>query len=237
MSRLAISLDGANAQTHDAQRGVPGSYDRAWDIMAIAKDLQIPLQINTTLTPTNFEQLDQMAEQLARSKIVLWSVFFLVPVGRATMSPRLTTEQYETAFDKLWRHSLRQPYLIKATEAPHFRRFVLRKLLSGESRDALPMRKRQSLLHRMTTGTNDGKGILFVSHVGLIHPSGFLPIVCGLFPFNHLVYTYQKSQVFRRLCDAGRLEGKCKFCEYRQICGGSRGSGVCRNREPRHSRP
>jgi AdoMet-dependent heme synthase len=221
-SRLAISLDGANAQTHDAQRGVPGSYDRTWDIMAMAKDLQIPLQINTTLTPANFEQLDQMAEQLARPKIVLWSVFFLVPVGRAAMSPRLTTEQYETAFDKLWRHSLRQPYLIKTTEAPHFRRFVLRKLLSGESRDALPMSKRQSLLHRMTVGTNDGKGILFVSHVGLIHPSGFLPIVCGLFPFNHLVYTYQKSPVFRRLRDAGRLEGKCKFCEYRQICGGSR---------------
>jgi AdoMet-dependent heme synthase len=222
MSRLAVSLDGANAQTHDAQRGVPGSYERTWDIMALAKDLQIPLQINTTLTPTNFEQLDEMAEQLARPKIVLWSVFFLVPVGRAAMSPRLTTEQYETAFDKLWGHSLRQPYLIKTTEAPHFRRFVLRKLLGGELRDVLPMNKRQSLLHRMTVGTNDGKGILFVSHVGLIHPSGFLPLVCGLFPFHDLDYTYQKSPIFRRLRDAARLQGKCKFCEYRQTCGGSR---------------
>ncbi len=108
MSRLAVSLDGADAQTHDAQRGVPGSYDRTWDIMAMAKDLEIPLQINTTLTPANFEQLDAMADQLTRTRIVLWSVFFLVPVGRAAMSPRLTTEQYEIAFDKLWRHSLRQ---------------------------------------------------------------------------------------------------------------------------------
>ncbi len=98
----------------------------------------------------------------------------------------------------------------------------MRQLLSGELRDVIPMNKRHKIVDRMTVGTNDGKGILFVSHTGLIHPSGFLPVVCGLFPFNHLVYTYQRSPVFRRLRDAGRLQGKCKFCEYRQICGGSR---------------
>ena len=237
LSRLAVSLDGADARTHDAQRGVPGSYERTCDIMAMAKDLQIPLQINTTLTPANFGQINELAEQLAGPKIALWSVFFPVPVGRAATSSRLTMEQYEMAFATLWRHSLCQPYPIKTTAAPHFRRFVLRKLRRAEFRDVLSLSKRRGLLHRMTLGTNDGKGIMFISHVGLIHPGGFLPIVCGLFPFNNLVYTYQKSPVFRRLRDAERLEGKCKVCEYRNVCGGSRArayavTGNLRAQEP-----
>lgn len=222
LSCLAVSLDGARAATHDAQRGVPGSYERTWDIVAMANDLRIPLQVNTTLAPANFDELDEMAEQLAGPKIVMWSVFFLVPVGRATASPRLSSQQYEIAFAKLFRHSLCQPYAIKTTEAPHYRRFVLRELLRGRLRDVIPVVKRRGMLHRMTLGSNDGKGIMFISHTGLIYPSGFLPIVCGLFPFNNLVCTYQKSPVFRGLRDAKRLEGKCKVCDYRSICGGSR---------------
>jgi radical SAM protein len=221
-SCLAVSLDGARAGTHDAQRGVPGSYDRTWEIIATANDLRIPLQINTTLSPANFDEIDEMAEQLAGPKITMWSVFFLVPVGRAASAPRLSAEQYEIAFAKLFHHSLCQPYAIKTTEAPHYRRFVLRQLLRGTLRGVVPMAKRRGLLHRVTLGTNDGKGIMFISHTGLIYPSGFLPIVCGLFPFDNLVDTYQRSPVFRGLRDAKRLEGKCKVCDYRSICGGSR---------------
>jgi radical SAM protein len=222
MGRLAISLDGADAATHDGQRGVAGIHQRTWEIIATAGDLQIPLQVNTTLTPANFDQIDAMAEQLAAARIVLWSVFFLVPVGRAAFAPRLTAEQYETAFDKLWRQSLLRSYAIKTTEAPHYRRFALRSLSHAQSQDVIAVKDKQRLLRRSTLGVNDGKGIMFVSHVGLIHPSGFLPIVCGLFPRNNLVYTYQRSPIFRGLRDSGRLEGKCKACEFRRLCGGSR---------------
>jgi radical SAM protein with 4Fe4S-binding SPASM domain len=219
---LAVSLDRAQPATHDAQRGVPGSSERTWDIIAVAKDLRIPLQVNTTLSPANFDEIDELADQLAGPMIVMWSVFFLVPVGRAASAARLTSGQYEMAFTKLFRHSLCQPYAIKTTEAPHYRRFVLRQLLRGGLRDVVPFAKRRSLLSRMTSGINDGKGVMFISHAGLIYPSGFLPVVCGLFPFDNLVYTYQKSPIFRRLRDAKRLEGKCKICEYRSVCGGSR---------------
>jgi len=64
--------------------------------------------------------------------------------------------------------------------------------------------------------------MMFVSHTGLIHPSGFLPVVCGMFPFNHLVDVYQNSPIFQYLRDANQLQGKCRACEYRHICGGSR---------------
>jgi radical SAM protein len=217
ISRLAISLDGADAATHDTLRGVTGSFDRSLEILKGARTKGIPTQVNTTLTPSNFAQLDAMADLLATLDIDMWSLFFLVPVGRAAWSPRLTAEQCEQAFAALWRQSQQQPYAIKTTEAPHYRRFVLQqqrstRLSGGEvsSPRYLPL------------GVNDGKGTLFVSHVGLIHPSGFLPVVCGLFPLEHIVNVYQRSPIFRALRDPDRLEGKCQVCEYRRVCGGSR---------------
>ena len=61
-----------------------------------------------------------------------------------------------------------------------------------------------------------------MGHTGLIHPSGFLPILCGIFPNQHLVRVYQESPIFRALRDVNRLEGKCGICEFRRVCGGSR---------------
>ena len=218
IEQMAISIDGASAATHDALRGSPGSFRRSLEILADARAENIPLQVNTTLSPQNFDQIDELADLLAGLGIAMWSVFFLVPVGRAAGMPRLTPIEYEIAFKRLWRHTRRQPYAIKTTEAPHYRRYVIQhqfprgtKAQSGSApRGYMPM------------GVNDGRGVMFISHAGLIHPSGFLPIVCGMFPLDHVVNIYQNSPIFQGLRDADRLEGKCHVCEFRHLCGGSR---------------
>lgn len=214
ISRVAVSIDGADAATHDANRGVAGSFERSLRILAEARDLGIPTQVNTTLTPANVGQLEALADLLAELEIGMWSVFFLVPVGRAARLPRLTAEECESAFARLWRLARRQPYAIKTTEAPHYRRHVIQHQVA-EGRDAEPA-------GFAPLGVNDGKGVMFVSHTGLIQPSGFLPIVCGQFPYDHLVQVYQQSPTFVALRDANRLEGKCRACEFRRLCGGSR---------------
>jgi radical SAM protein len=218
ISRLAVSFDGADAGTHDATRGVRGSFDRSLQILADARAVGLQTQVNTTLTPTNFGQIESMATLLAEQGILMWSVFFLVPVGRALGLPRLTTDQYEVAFARLWREAQRQPYAIKTTEAPHYRRYVIQHQVSKSERAT----QGGPPSYYAPLATNDGKGIMFVSHSGLVHPSGFLPIVCGVFPLENVVQVYQESPIFRALRDPGRLEGKCGDCEFRHICGGSR---------------
>ena len=66
----------------------------------------------------------------------MWSVFFLVPVGRGIEEQRIAPEEYETVFERLWHHAQRQPYAVKTTEAPHYRRFVLaaRRRSAGRAR-------------------------------------------------------------------------------------------------------
>ncbi|MGC8641095.1 MAG: TIGR04053 family radical SAM/SPASM domain-containing protein [Isosphaeraceae bacterium] len=222
--RMAVSIDGADAATHDRMRGVSGSFEQTQRIMRDARDLDIPIQVNTTLNPGNFHQIEAIADLLAHHRIVLWSVFFIVPVGRATADLRLSAEQYEEAFERLHAQSLRQPYGIKTTEAMHYRRFVARKRIEDKLASANGSRSHPSSARPryLTMGINDGKGVMFVSHTGLIHPSGFMPLVCGMFPFNNVVDVYQKSPIFRRLRDPDSFEGKCGWCEYRNLCGGSR---------------
>ena len=215
LSRMAISIDGADAATHDGNRGVAGSFERSLEILAEARIAGIPTQVNTTLTPGNFDQIESLADLLAGLEIVMWSVFFLVPVGRAQQMSRLTADQCEQAFERLWRQAQRQSYAIKTTEAPHYRRYVVHQ--SGKRSRGTAAQPRGLRL-----GVNDGKGVMFVGHTGLIHPSGFLPINCGNFPRDHVVTVYQQSPVFRALREPDSLEGKCRICEFRQLCGGSR---------------
>jgi radical SAM protein len=218
VARVAVSLDGADAATHDAFRGVPGSYARTFEILEAAQSLGIPLQVNTTVTPANYRQIDAMADLLAEEGIVLWSVFFLVPVGRGSAIPRLSREEYEWVFERLWDNAQRRSYAIKTTEAPHYRRFAALRRKEARSADAAaPLPRSYPSL-----GVNDGKGVMFIGHTGRIYPSGFMPIPCGYFPWQHVVEVYQRSPVLVALRDADKLEGKCAACEFRHICGGSR---------------
>lgn len=219
VSRIALSLDGPDQESHDRFRGVSGSFQRTLDIIRDARGIGFSVQVNTTITPNNWQRTGEFADVLDHLDIVLWSVFFLVPVGRATEQSRLSGEEVEVTFDRLWQESKRRRFAIKTTEAPHFRRFVAqrRKLESADSAADPSVQK-----HYSTLATNDGKGILFVAHNGEIYPSGFMPIRTGTFPDDSVVHTYQNSFLFRALRNRDRLKGKCGACEFRALCGGSR---------------
>ena len=69
---------------------------------------------------------------------------------------------------------------------------------------------------------NAGNGFAFVSHVGDVFPSGFLPLHAGNIREQPLADIYRHAPLFRELRDPDLLRGRCGHCEYRQICGGSR---------------
>jgi radical SAM protein len=219
IARMAVSLDGPDAATHDGFRRVQGSFDRTVFALDYAKEIGLPTQINTTVTRHNAARLGEIAEVVERSSAKLWSVFFLVTTGRANEEQDLTADEYEQVFEFLYKLSKVAPYDIKTTEAQHYRRYVAqRRKAEGAAGRPGPA---PELIQRQA-GINDGKGFVFVSHTGDIFPSGFLPLSAGNVRRDSLAAIYRSSPLFRTLRDATRLGGKCGACEYRNLCGGSR---------------
>jgi radical SAM protein with 4Fe4S-binding SPASM domain len=232
LGRVAIGIDGANAATHDGIRGVDGSFDKSLRMLEDARQLGLPAQVNTTICRRNANQVDEMADMLARYGIVLWSVFFLVPADKRS-ERRVSPRQYERVFERLWRQSRHQQFGIKTTEAPQYRRFVLQRA-GDPQRGGVPGGRGA---RRAPLGVNDGRGVMFVSSAGQVFPSGFLPIECGKFPKDSVIETYQSAPLFQALRDPNKLQGKCQVCEYRQICGGSRARAFAVTGDPLAQEP
>ncbi|MEX2105066.1 MAG: SPASM domain-containing protein, partial [Bacilli bacterium] len=122
----------------------------------------------------------------------------------------------------------------KTTAAQHYRRVVIqrKKKESDESKENSFIQYNDVLakgttgtidgLGRAPKGVNDGNGFLFISHIGDIHPSGFLPINCGNVREQPLADIYRNSPVFKELRNPDLYKGKCGVCEFRHVCGGSR---------------
>jgi AdoMet-dependent heme synthase len=224
LARLAVSMDGASAATHDAFRGLSGSFARTLDAVRWANEADLPVQINTTFSRRNIGEIDSIVALMKTLKLTLWSVFFLVPTGRGKLNDLLSADEFEEVFAKIHALSKQAGFDIKTTEAQHYRRYVLQQKVTDRKAGILsdsPARV-QDAIGRAPRGLNDGKGFVFISHKGEVFPSGFLPLAAGSIREQSLADIYRNSPVFRSLRDTSQLEGKCGACEFKEICGGSR---------------
>lgn len=219
LARLAVSLDGSTPEAHDAFRRVRGSHRYTMRIVEDARDLGLPLQINTTVSRETVADLPRIAEAVARAGAVLWALFFLIPVGRAQSEQGLTAPEIEDVLE--WAADLRGrvPFGIKTTEAPHFHRVL------GDHAEP-------RALGRAGRAVTDGNGFLFVDHVGAICPSGFLPLAAGNVRTDDLVQVYREHPLFRSLRDPDLLGGRCGRCDWRHRCGGSRARAYAASGDP-----
>jgi AdoMet-dependent heme synthase len=239
LARLAVSLDGAAAETHDSFRGARGSHRFTMRIIERAKKLRIPLQIHTTVCRQTVDELADLVPQLETIRPTLWALFFLIPVGRGQATQALAAEDIESVLH--WAAALaeRAPFGVKTTEAPQYLRVVATRRwaarLASRSSDAVgsPVPgSRPDAIGRARRAVTDGNGFVFVDHVGQICPSGFLPIAVGSVRDEDLVTVYREAPLFRALRDPGRLGGRCGRCEYRAACGGSRARAYAATGDP-----
>jgi radical SAM protein len=230
LDQMALSLDFPTAELHDAFRGVQGAYAKTMAAVEWAHRHELPLQINTTVCGRSAPYFEDMVDLVRGLGIVFWEVFFLVPVGRGEALGGLTPEQCEALFETLYRVQKRAPFVLKVTEAPHYRRYVAQhenhqpQTTAGAALPPL-LQRSEGPGHTVglaRRGVNAGNGFAFVSHTGEVYPSGFLPISGGNVRQQPLTEIYRNSPLFRTLRDPDALLGRCGRCEYRAFCGGSR---------------
>jgi len=240
---ISLSIDGSCPEIHDSFRGVPGSFDwtvRGWKT---AQSIGLKLQINTTVTRYNLDDLPRIFALVRDLGAMTWSVFFLVPTGRGLREDEISPLDYEAVMNFLYDAS---KYIsLKTTEGHHFKRVVLqRSFLEAHNLPAQEYMQLNGTYDRLMEGlraetaqmqilpadrirrtpmhVNAGDGFGFVSLLGEVFPSGYLPVSAGNVRQTHLKDIYHDSPLLRSLRNKKELKGRCGVCEFKHVCGGSR---------------
>jgi radical SAM protein len=240
---ISLSLDGSTPERHDNFRQVPGSFDlttRGWQT---AREMGLKLQLNTTVTRYNLEDLPELFRLVLKYGAMTWSLFFLVPTGRGKAEDEISPAEYEAVMHFLYDCS---KYIsAKTTEGHHYKRVVIQRTILDEKGlkvedyfdlDPIYFRFRAALdkiaaehalqpretIFRTPMHINAGNGFVFISRRGDVFPSGFMPVRVGSVREKSLVEIYREAPLFKALRNPDQLEGRCGACEFAAVCGGSR---------------
>jgi len=221
IQRVSISLDGADADTHDSFRGLAGAFDAAVRGMGICKVAGLPVQINTTVARHNLHQLPAILDLAVSLGACALHLFLLVPTGCGKNIAKLemiSPQEYEDVLNWLYDAASTSPISLKATCAPHYFR-VMRQRAKAEG---VKIATDRHGMEAMTRGCLAGSAVCFVSHRGDVYPCGYLPVSAGNVLEIPLNLIWRESKLFARLRDPSLLKGKCGRCEYVRVCGGCR---------------
>ena len=223
IQRASISIDGATAETHDAFRGLKGSYDDALRGMDALRRAGLPVQVNVSIARHNVAEIDRILELAISHGADAFHVFVLVPVGCGVeigedvrLPPAETEDVLRWLFDTAL--ELRGRVHVKATCAPQYYR-----IMHEVSRErGIELQGQAHGAHALTRGCLAGSAVCFISRIGDVQPCGYLPVRVGNVreqPFRDI---WRDSEVFASLRDPGALKGKCGSCGYRKLCAGCR---------------
>jgi radical SAM protein len=230
---LGLSLDGSCAERHDAVRSIDGCFDATIGALRNAATVGLPVQVNTLVSQETVDDLPAVYELLTKHRVMRWSLFFLIAVGRGKALQPVSPEHGEDLMRWIFKLSQKAPFAIKTTEAPSYRRIALDEMRAAGMQGPE--------IHRTPVyrgfGIRDGHGVVFVSNQGDIYPAGFLPLATGNVRRNQLSYVYRNAPVFRALHTPDQFRGKCGQCEYRGLCGGSRARAFAFSGDPLASDP
>ncbi len=220
--QMAVSLDFPRAELHDGFRGVPGAFDED-DAGRRSGRTRSACRCRSTppSAATRRPYLEEMADFVQGLGIVFWEVFFLVPMGRGSVLTGLSAAECERLFEVIYRVQKKDGFIVKVTEAPHYRRHVAQREMKDEGRPhgapatgsrrcrrASPVSEGPGhTVGLAPRGVNSGNGFLFVSHLGEIMPSGFLPIPVGNVREKGLAEAYRETPLFQQLRDAVAPQG------------------------------
>lgn len=221
VSRVSVSLDGADAFTHDSFRAVDGSFHQAILGIRALREANIDVQINVTFTNKNRHHASAMLDLVKQLDACALHVFLLVPVGCGVNLPddvRLSSSEVERLLTYFDNQASERDLEIRATCAPQAQRI---RAQQARIRAAKGLEQGRGLA-ASSKGCLAGGGILFVDATGKVFPCGYMPIGVGNIRTHKLAEIVERSEVLTNLRDVSKLQGRCSACAWVNHCGGCR---------------
>jgi AdoMet-dependent heme synthase len=207
IATVSISLDSHISSQHDEFRGVSGSWQKAVDACKALRKNGVLVQVNTTLTHENYNQIDEIMSLAESVGVENFHLFFLVPTGRGTKIADISPQKYEdmitNTFAKVHKHTLN----VRPSCAPQFMRIA-----QGMGLD----------MRQWIRGCIAGMHYCRIYPNGDVTPCPYLPIKLGNIREQSFKDIWFNSPVFKSLRTPDCLKGKCGACEFKQPCGGCR---------------
>ncbi|WP_348304499.1 radical SAM/SPASM domain-containing protein [Methanothrix sp.] len=201
VSRVSISLDGADAAMHDLGRG-QGSFKQSIKGIENLRG-RVDFQINFTVTRKNQSELIRIFDLAEKLGAAALHIFFLVPTGRGREEDVITPVRQEEMLRQIEGEMDRRTLEVQVTCAPQYAR--LKRPGHG----------------RGSGGCLAGRRFVFVSRKGEVYPCGYLPLRVGSVREKNFIEIWENSPELQALRE-GRLKGKCGRCEFSRSCGGCR---------------
>ena len=204
---VAISLDSADAASHDSFRGVVGVWERAVKAIGHCRDAGIAVQINMSVMRPAVSEVDDVIGLGSSLGVRNYQLFFPVPTGRGYRAGPRNPEEYEEMIRQILLRYRDSGLTIRPTCAPQFRRIA----------DALG-------IVNPAWGRGCLAGITYcrIFANGEVTPCPYLPVSAGNVRSTSFAGIWHHSPLFAALRDPDRLTGKCGRCTFRTTCGGCR---------------
>ena len=229
---VEVSLDGANAKTHDFFRGKTGAFEQTLQGLKNCMDKNICTCIAITGTKNNLKEIPLVLEMAENMGIDRFTLFNFVPTGRgkdivaADLSPQEREELLRFFTKKL---SEDHKIAILST-TPQLARVALQSQSPNQKDIIMPLAhmeaakisKRAMALADFIGGCGAGRFYCAISPEGDVQPCVFMPLVVGNLKKERLKDIWFNSSVFKDLRDREKLKGRCGKCEYKFVCGGCR---------------
>lgn len=215
VKRVSISLDGADATTHDTFRGIPGAFDAAVYGLRNLKELGMSVQINMTIARHNARQLPRVLDLARAIGADALHTFLLVPVGcgvNIANEQMVAPNEYEEMLNWFYDRSLEGGIELKATCAPHYfrvarqRRAAERRAVDahgGNGKPAAPASPDAIGPHDMLMPSGTGiaihpHGTKNAAHAGLPsgHPDGMNAMTKGCLAGSGVCFISHEGEVF-----------------------------------------
>ena len=230
---VEVSIDGANAATHDEFRGVPGAFDKAVEGLRNCVEEDLCICMATTATKNNLTEMPgiiDLAEEIGAER---FTYFNFIPTGRGKdlYDQDLSAQERENLMRYLLNRMSKGCKTTILTTAPQLARVALQCqgpggtgeiTMSMAHMQTAKVSKRAVPLADFIGGCGAGRLYCSLSPQGNVHPCVFLPTNVGNLKTQKFSDIWLGAELFKAFRNRANLKGACGRCSFRFTCGGCR---------------
>jgi len=227
---VEVSVDGANAKTHDFFRGKNGAFEQTLQGLKNCMDKKICTCIAITGTKNNLKEIPAVLEMAENMGIDRFTLFNFIPTGRGKdIIDSDPTPQEREEILRFLNEKLSEDHKIAIlSTTPQLARVALQCSVSEDlilplaHMEAAKVNKRARALADFIGGCGAGRLYCAISPEGKVQPCVFMPLIVGDLKTEKIEDIWVNSSILFDLRDRERLKGRCSKCEYKFVCGGCR---------------